>query len=101
MTKNEELLKLVGFKIGGVYWSPEGKHTPLKDLPDLFHDLNALDKWVVPVLRERRINTIHYSFTPIGNVTCVIAGYNVSSLGMEISQSAALASAALKFLKGE
>jgi len=103
MTENEELLKLVGFKIDGyVYWSPEGKHTPLKDLPDLFHDLNALDKWVVPVLRERGSEVISF-FYNLKNIDCDLCPCGASYATIEghgETMAAALASAALKFLRG-
>ena len=112
MTENEELAQLVGFTRYSHHendtfaplWKCGDYLNP--DPPDLFHDLNALDKWVAPVLRTRGIYKIVLDYSK-GDVTCDMVwsrtrsntGHNYSVDCKAPTAAAALASAALKFLK--
>jgi hypothetical protein len=123
MTENEELALLVGFKLNHDgknynvldnfnkpvsyfdYWStPERGPCMNGKPPDFSHDLNALDKWVVPVLRERglyNITIMYLSKQPYAEVVMHFGsgGYFKSSVNSRADTlPAALSSAALKFL---
>jgi hypothetical protein len=105
MTENEELCLLVGFKQlafndnpenpSGLWIAPDGTKGVL--CPDLFSDLNALDKWVVPKLPDEIKSEI--SFITVGDQTGCYLGRKVFAFAPKYDFAAALASAALKFLR--
>jgi len=105
MTENEELCLLAGFEQlafndrpdepSGLWVDPTGTKGVL--CPDLFSDLNALDKWVTPVLPDKLKNQI--SFITVGEQTGCYLGKKVFAFAPKYNFAAAYASAALKFLR--
>jgi hypothetical protein len=114
MTENEELCLLVGFtcvnlqdnirlwtKPGDKAYSIVQTDTDNGSFPDLFHDLNALDKWVFQAVKAKGgyWDIWERTFDKDWSITIVDIHDHIKAGVFEKDLKAGMASAALKFLR--
>jgi len=91
--KNEEIAKWAGFEqtiykydsYVSIYWTLPDKSNGYPSLPDFYHDLNALFKWVMPKLQMHNEVVIRWSSTEVraGDRDYLVApqGWSVTIFG--------------------
>ncbi len=84
----------------GLWASPDGG---VIFCPNFVHDMNACDKWIVPVLRNLGLREINFQYRKDGNIECFIfteKDFNIGETnGLSKTESEAFCVAADKCLE--